>query len=83
MPRSRRLPLLLLLTLALFVSLWQLIRDEAGITRESFQVGASPVTVYRLQGVGPAPVVVVAHGFAGSRRLMEPLALAWRGRWLT
>jgi dienelactone hydrolase len=80
MPRSRRLPLLLLLSVALLLSLWQLIRDEAGITRESFQVGATPVTVYRLQGSGPAPVVVVAHGFAGSRRLMEPLALALAGR---
>jgi len=81
MPRSRRLSLLLpVLAVALVLSLWQLLRDEGGITRESLQVGATPVTVYRLEGAGPAPVVLVAHGFAGSRRLMEPLALALAGR---
>lgn len=79
MPLSRHLPLLLLLAAALVLSLWQLLRDEVGITRESFRVGDTPVTVHRLEGAGPAPLVLVAHGFAGSRRLMEPLALALAG----
>jgi pimeloyl-ACP methyl ester carboxylesterase len=33
----------------------------------------------RDQARGSAPVVLVAHGFAGSRRLMEPFALALAG----
>ncbi len=38
-------------------------------------VGATPISVYRQPGVGPAPAVVIAHGFAGSRQLMKPYAL--------
>jgi len=89
---SSRSPLLLIALLALLIlSLWQLRGDEQGITRESLRVGETPVTVYRgedqgedrgqdrAQARGPAPVVLVAHGFAGSRRLMEPFALALAG----
>jgi len=82
MTSPRRLPLLLLLLLlaaALALSLWQLRADEGGITRESLQVGETPITVYRREGAPPAPLVLVAHGFAGSRRLMEPFALALAG----
>jgi dienelactone hydrolase len=32
--------------------------------------------VYRVAETGPVPVVVIAHGFAGSRQLMEGFALA-------
>jgi dienelactone hydrolase len=35
-------------------------------------VGSTPVSVY---GTGPGPAVVIAHGFAGSRQLMEGYAL--------
>ena len=95
MATSRR-TLLTIATAALaLVSLWQLLEDEAGITRTTFQVGETPVAVYRatearpVQVSGgapdpsappPAPLVVVAHGFAGSQRLMEPLALALAGQ---
>jgi len=82
---SCRSPLLPIALFALLIlSLWQLRGDEQGITRESLHVGETPVTVYRGedrgQMRGPAPVVLVAHGFAGSRRLMEPFALALAGR---
>ncbi|TCZ66200.1 alpha/beta fold hydrolase [Roseicella aquatilis] len=33
-----------------------------------------PATLYRAAGGGAAPVVVIAHGFAGSRAMMEPFA---------
>lgn len=62
------------------LSLWQLLSDESGIRRESARIGETPVWVYRPQSADSAPLVVVAHGFAGSRRLMEPLALALAGR---
>ena len=38
-------------------------------------VGTRPATVTRLPGITSAPVVVIAHGFAGSRPLMEGFAL--------
>ncbi len=62
------------------LSLWNLRVDGRGITRESIRVGETPATVYRGDVPGPAPVVLVAHGFAGSQRLMEPFALALAGR---
>jgi dienelactone hydrolase len=41
----------------------------------SGRVGEIPVTVYRPAGGRPAPVVVIAHGFAGSQQLMQPFAV--------
>ncbi len=38
-------------------------------------VGTTPATVYRRANAAPAPAVVIAHGFAGSRQLMEAYAL--------
>jgi dienelactone hydrolase len=35
----------------------------------------TPATLYRRADAGPAPVVVVAHGFAGSRQLMASFSL--------
>jgi pimeloyl-ACP methyl ester carboxylesterase len=81
-PTARTLLLGALAAVAL-LCLWQLRQDEAGITRTSFRVGGTPVTVYRSDSAGPAPVVLVGHGFSGSRRLMEPLALALAGRGYT
>lgn len=62
------------------VALVQLLEDEAGIRIETLTLGETPVRIYRAEGAEPAPLVVVAHGFAGSRRLMEPVALAIAGR---
>lgn len=62
------------------LALWQLLADERGIRTETLTVGETPVRVYRAGGSAPAPLVLVAHGFAGSRRLMEPVALALAGR---
>ncbi len=48
---------------------------QGAVEIEDTYVGATPVSVYRQPGMGPAPVVVIAHGFAGSRPLMKPYAL--------
>jgi dienelactone hydrolase len=58
------------------LSLWRLEGFRAGVEIAPLQVGATPATVWRLPGGGPAPVVVIAHGFAGSRPLMDGFALA-------
>lgn len=46
-----------------------------GLEITDLAVGTTPATVTRLPGITSAPVVVIAHGFAGSRQLMEGFAL--------
>ena len=75
MSRARWAVLILALAGAL-LSVWQLERARAGVEITALAVGPTPATVYRLPGAGPAPVAVIAHGFAGSRQLMEGFALA-------
>jgi hypothetical protein len=55
--------------------LWQLERQRQGLAIEHVRVGTTPATVYRQSGASAAPAVVIAHGFAGSRQLMEAYAL--------
>jgi hypothetical protein len=69
----------LVLALALVgvaLSLWRLEGFRQGIEITPLQVGMTPATVWRLPGQQAAPVVVIAHGFAGSRPLMDGFALA-------
>jgi len=60
---------------AIAIALWQLLAAEQGIRRETVRVGATPVTVHRAPTTESAPAVLVAHGFAGSRRMMASYAL--------
>ncbi len=56
---------------ALFVillSVFMLERERAGLQISSYSVGTTPVTLYQLPGQ-TGPVVVIAHGFAGSRQM--------------
>ncbi|XUM20010.1 alpha/beta hydrolase [Bradyrhizobium oligotrophicum S58] len=55
--------------------IWRLEAERAGLSITALQVGTTPATVYRREGAAPAPVVVIAHGFAGSRQFMEAYAL--------
>ena len=54
--------------------LWQLESTTAGLSISRTTVGKTPVTVFRPESAAPAPVVVIAHGFAGSQQLMQPFA---------
>jgi hypothetical protein len=65
----------LIAVFAAMVALWQLERQRAGLEIRHLAVGSTPLTVYRKASTGRAPVVVVTHGFAGSRQLMEAYAL--------
>ena len=61
---------------AMALSIWALERDRAGLVIAPLAVeGGTPATLYLRAGGSVAPVVVIAHGFAGSRQLMEPFAL--------
>jgi alpha-beta hydrolase superfamily lysophospholipase len=61
---------------AIVLGLLQLGSEREGLSVSTLQVGSQPVTVFRPEGARQAPVVLVAHGFAGSQQLMQPLALA-------
>ncbi|MGJ4965096.1 alpha/beta hydrolase [Bradyrhizobium sp. HKCCYLRH3061] len=62
--------------LALCVAgIWRLEAERAGITITPLRAGSTPITVYRRDGAAASPVVVIAHGFAGSRQFMEAYAL--------
>lgn len=56
-------------------SVWNLERARSGLTIAPLTVGATPATVYRRDDGASAPVVVISHGFAGSRQFMEAYAL--------
>ncbi|MEM1401190.1 MAG: alpha/beta fold hydrolase, partial [Pseudomonadota bacterium] len=60
----------------IIVGVWRLEADRAGLLVERASVGTTPVTFYAKAGAEAAPLVIVTHGFAGSRPLMEPYALA-------
>ena len=57
------------------IGLWQLGSAKTGLTVTRGQVGATPVTVFGPASGHPAPVIVIAHGFAGSQQLMQPFAV--------
>ncbi|MCU0817355.1 MAG: alpha/beta fold hydrolase [Cypionkella sp.] len=58
------------------LSLWRLEGARAGVEIAPLVIdGGPPVTLYHLPEARPAPVVVIAHGFAGSRQIMESYAL--------
>ncbi len=70
-----RLAVAALAIAAIVAALWQLEAAEAGLKVTAGRVGVIPITVFTPAAGGPAPVVVVAHGFAGSQQLMLPFAV--------
>lgn len=56
------------------LSIWSLERWRAGVEMTPLTAGATPATLYRQPGA-TGPLVVIAHGFAGSRQLMEAYSL--------
>lgn len=77
-PSSRRGPRYAVALLALACigfALLHLTRSRDGIDVAPFLVDGTPVTVFRPAQHANAPVIVIAHGFAGSQQLMQPFAL--------
>jgi pimeloyl-ACP methyl ester carboxylesterase len=64
----------LLAMIAVLTGLFQLHQSREGLRIITTTVGNTPVTVFRAPSAAAAPVVVVAHGFAGSQQLMQPFA---------
>jgi pimeloyl-ACP methyl ester carboxylesterase len=59
---------------AFLFALARLLVADLWLERREMVVDGTPVTVTSLAGVPPGPAIVIAHGFAGSRPLMQPLA---------
>ena len=57
----------------ILAALFMLERARFGVDRTELTAGAAPVTQYH--GAENTPTVIIAHGFAGSRQLMEAYAL--------
>jgi dienelactone hydrolase len=60
---------------AIVIAVLQLRAAERGVAIERLWLQHTPVTVFRTPAAG-APVVLIAHGFAGSQQLMQPLGLS-------
>ena len=67
--------LALVALLAISIGLWHLRAASDGLAIRPVEIGTTPATIFRLAGAKPAPVVVIAHGFAGSQQLMQPFAV--------
>jgi len=68
-----RIVVAMLAVLALVAGIFLLERPRAGLEITHLDAGRTPVTVMRQPGAD-GPLVVIAHGFAGSRQLMA----AWQ-----
>ena len=60
---------------AIGLALVRLLAPEANVRVELSRLGDIPVSVFRPLSTADGPVVVVAHGFAGSQQLMQPMAM--------
>lgn len=61
--------------LALAAAAWHFTRAADGVSVTRLSIGQTPATLFAPASGAKAPVVVIAHGFAGSQQLMQPFAL--------
>lgn len=59
---------------AIAAGIFQLHSAADGLRISRRSMGETPVTIFQPQAGASAPVVVIAHGFAGSQQLMQPFA---------
>lgn len=70
----RNLLLGFIAALVTVVAIYHLERARSGIQTSEIAVGDTPATRYAMAG-SQGPVIIVAHGFAGSRQLMQAYSL--------
>ena len=73
--RAARLAVAVAALALVAVSLWRLDGVERGLAVEHVSLGETPISVWHRTDAPPAPAVVIAHGFAGSRQLMRSFAV--------
>jgi pimeloyl-ACP methyl ester carboxylesterase len=62
---------------AILTALWRLHAEYAGVQFVEMNIDGAPATIYRPASAPLGPVVLIAHGFAGSGRLMQSFALTF------
>lgn len=60
---------------AVIWGLFALAESMDGLSVSTAHVGQIPITIFRSRALETSPVVVIAHGFAGSQQLMQPFAI--------
>ena len=76
MTAARRLVLIALALTVAAVALLRLEGARSGVEIRPLRIGETPATLYLPEGAERPPVAVVAHGFSGSRRMMEAISLS-------
>ncbi len=69
--------LALIAGLAIGAALLELQAATAGVLVTSLDIDGTPATLYRPASGAVGPMVVIAHGFAGSQQLMQSFALTF------
>ncbi|NRB35399.1 MAG: alpha/beta fold hydrolase [Rhodobacteraceae bacterium] len=64
------------LILSCLACVWVLETRFQGLEVETLEIAETPVTVYRMAQEAQRPLVVMAHGFGGSRQMMDQLAVS-------
>lgn len=67
--------LAILAALAIAIALWRVEAATRGLLVERVAIGHVPASVHRPAQGAVGPAVVIAHGFAGSRQLMQAFAV--------
>jgi pimeloyl-ACP methyl ester carboxylesterase len=62
---------------AIATALWQLHWAQSDVAISAVTIDSTPAMVYRPLSSALGPVVVIAHGFAGSQQLMQSFALCF------
>lgn len=55
-------------------SLWQLERERLTVSTQELASSAGPITIYMDEAATNGPLVLMSHGFAGSRQMMQYIA---------
>ena len=71
---SSRLAVAFMAVAAIAIGLFELHATCDGLRIVSTDVGETPITIFQPPAAGPVPVILIAHGFAGSQQLMQPFA---------
>lgn len=74
MQRTWRAAVAIVALAMIAAALWHLRGATEGLAIEAVSIEGTPATIFRATSGPPGPVVVIAHGFAGSQQLMLPFA---------
>ena len=59
----------------ILIGLAKLLDARSGLSIERIDADGTPATVFKPERGTPGPTILIAHGFAGSQQLMQPLAI--------